>query len=64
MNRAYGFTNVIKPSLTLNSSYDIALDNIILDANIYTVTKNDKRYTFRVNVNKVFKGCRSHSAST
>ena len=64
LNKADGFTNVIKPSLTLNSSYDVALDNIILDANIYTVTKNDERYTFRVNVNMSFHGYRSHSAST
>ena len=64
MNKADGFTNVIKPSLTFDSSYDVVLDNIILDANIYTVTKNDKRYTFRFNVNMVFKGYRSHSAST
>ena len=49
-NTADGFTNVIKPTLNLDSSYEVALDNIIFDPNIYYIRKNDEKYSVKVEI--------------
>ena len=45
LNSTNSFTNVIKPSLTLDGAYDVALENIIFDPDIYTIRKFDEEYT-------------------
>ena len=37
--------------MTLDSTYDVALDNIIFDPNIYTARKNDERYSVKIQIN-------------
>ena len=43
-NSTNSFTNVIKPSLSLDSAYDVALENIIFEPDMYTIRKYDEDY--------------------
>ena len=52
-NTSNGFTNVIKPSLSLDTPYDVALENIIFDPDIFTIKKFDESYWIRIYVKYV-----------
>ena len=49
-NTPNAFSNVIKPSLSLDSTYDVALENIIFEPKINTITKFDERYIIEIKV--------------
>ena len=50
LNSSNGFTNVIKPSLKLDSSYEVALENFIFEPDFYTIKQGDKKYMVHVKV--------------
>ena len=50
LNTSNGFTNVIKPSLALDSSYEVALENFIFEPDIFTIREGDKKYMVHVKV--------------
>ena len=50
LNSTNSFTNVIKPSLTLDGAYDVALENIIFEPDIYTIRKFDEDYTVYISI--------------
>ena len=52
-NNPNGFTNVIEPSLKLDGTYDVALENIIFEPKINTITKFDERYIINIKVSFV-----------
>ena len=49
-NSSNGFTNVIKPGLALDSTYEVALENIIFEPDIYTIGEGDEKYMVDVRV--------------
>ena len=52
-NKNHSFTNVIKPSITLDSSYDVALENIIFEPSIYTIKKLDENFSLTIFFNYI-----------
>ena len=50
LNTCNGFTNVIKPSLALDSSYEVALENFIFDPDFYTIRQGDEKYMVNVKI--------------
>ena len=50
LNTCNGFTNVIKPSLSLDSSYEVALENFIFDPDFYTIRQGDEKYMVNVKI--------------
>ena len=49
-NTSNSFTNVIKPSITLDGLYDVALENIIFEPDIYTIKKFDEDYSAYISI--------------
>ena len=47
-NNSNSFTNSIKPTIPLNSTYDVALENIIFDPKIPLIKKNDLDYSAHI----------------
>ena len=45
-----GFTNVIKLSLALDSSYEVALENFIFEPDVFNIREGDKNYVVHVKV--------------
>ena len=52
-NSPQGFTNIIRPTLNLDSSYEVALENIIFPSDIYTVEKNNEDYSVLLKVSYI-----------
>ena len=50
LNTSNEFTNVIKPSLKLDSSYEVALENFIFEPDIYTIREGDEKYMVHLTV--------------
>lgn len=52
-NTPNGFTNLIKPTLSLDSTYDVALENIIFEPKINTIKAYDERYIVEIKISFV-----------
>ena len=49
-NTSTGFTSVVKLSLALDSSYEVALENLIVEPDFYTIREGDENYMLHLTV--------------
>ena len=54
LNTSNGFTYVIKPSLALDSSHEVAEENFIFEPDIYSICEGNEKYMLNLTVS--FRG--------
>ena len=49
-NKFSGFTNVIKPTISLDSDYEVSIENLIFNPSLYMIPKHDRNYLIQIGI--------------